>query len=273
MTLSGTFTLNGSGTGGARVIALDTSTSPPTAIGATTTNADGSWSISPGIDTTVECLLQYDDGSGNQYKARSKPYISHSSVTETIIDDFERSNPEALYSGGGSNWSGSTSQSTSGSQSLYTTVGDFGSALTSDGSLNTPSIGDTISWDLWMGSEGAGGMHFFVQDTSESNSYWVDLSNRDNRIRIGYWSGGSYTRLAVDSSFGPVSSEWMTCEVVTAQGSGEHTLDLTVTDSSGTVQSTLSASDTGETYASGMIGWSVYGTAGVNKYIDYSRYQ
>lgn len=273
MTVSGTFTIDGTGTGGATVTVIDIDTSPPTVLGTTTTASDGTWSVDPGIDTTVECLLEYDDGS-HQYKVRSKPYISHSAAsTETIIDDFEDASPLSHYTGGTSPWSVDTATVSNGSQSLSTDHGGFSNnVITSDGTLDTPSIGDTITWDLWLPSNEAVGMHFCVQDSSDSNSYWVDVSNRDTRIRIGYWSSGNYNRLSMDDGFGPITDEWLTCEIATAQGSGEYTFDMTLTDSSGNTQSTISTSDTNETYASGAIGWSSYGDGANTRYVDYARY-
>lgn len=78
MTVSGTFTLDGTGTGGATIYVIDTAADPSTVVGTSTTASDGTWSVNVDSSTTLHVLCEYEDpDTGEQYTTHSKPYVSH----------------------------------------------------------------------------------------------------------------------------------------------------------------------------------------------------
>jgi hypothetical protein len=123
MPVEGQFTIDGTGTGGATVTVIDDGADPPTVIGTATTASDGSWSVDIGSTTTVQCILEYEEG-GTVYRTHSKPYIA-AEVATTIVDDFERGNLDPYSDGGAlADSSADNTRSVSGEYSLAMSSGD-----------------------------------------------------------------------------------------------------------------------------------------------------
>jgi hypothetical protein len=72
-TISGTVTLGGAGQQNVTVLVINSDTD--SLVTTTTTDSNGDYSVDVPANTTYHLAVQYDDGQGNQYNAKSKPFL------------------------------------------------------------------------------------------------------------------------------------------------------------------------------------------------------
>ena len=224
MTASGQFTIDGTGTGGATVYVIDTDASPSTVVGTTTTNADGTWSVDVGSDTTIESILEYEDpDTGEVYKVLNKPYVTHTSPAPTFFD-------EALHRYEFAEGSGSTVADTGSAGSLAdlelyngpswtTDAVHEGWAIALDG---TDDYGRAPNRDTMSGF--TEGMTFLCwakleqvdsrvgiatcYDTTNDERSWYFEQNSLNDIRVYYSANGADFYRDIYSTF-DLYNEWV----------------------------------------------------------------
>lgn len=218
MTASGTFTLDGTATGGAKVYVIDTETDPSTVVGTTTTAADGTWSVDVNSTTTIEAILEYEDpNTGEVYKVLNKPYVAHESAEPAAWSD-------ALHRYNHNEGSGTTIADTGA-------AGTLADATISGATWNTTNFqyeGASVSYDGVDDSSTAPNRSTLTGfTTGMSLVTWLypnDITTRQDaidgpgyaiRIESGNWqvflyhdSDGSYTRYNFSSGPHPTADAW-----------------------------------------------------------------
>lgn len=157
--LSGTCTLDGSAISGAAVYLINTDDG---AVEATaTTDANGEYTFSSVPGGTYHVAAQYDDGSGTQYNAPSKPFITlESSVT--VLDDYESGSPGDRYAWHPGDYEFTTTDPLEGTQSLRSTSSYARIAGTTTG-LETPR-----------------GYQYEIRTSAEASGKWATLLATQN---------------------------------------------------------------------------------------------
>lgn len=186
MTVSGTFTLDGTGTGGATVTVIDTDASPSTVVGTATTAADGTWSVDVGTETTLENLLVYEDESGTVHKVHNKPYVAHTTSEPSFWSDalhryeFTEGSGTTVADTGSA---GTLSDATITGGAWTTNAVHEGQAVSCDGSddyIRAPNVSTFSGFDTGMTALGwfyhrsgsrAGLMTCY--DTTNNNRSWL----------------------------------------------------------------------------------------------------
>ncbi|MFO8114016.1 MAG: metallophosphoesterase [Halorubrum sp.] len=202
----------------------------------------------------------------------------------TVIEDFERydgtTTLDDVYSSSIRAFDVATDTVFEGNQSLYS-ANSSGLFINSTSGLDTyPSIGDTVEWYTWSRADAGDRLHFLPQsETDRDNHYSIDHSLRDDRMRLGLYVDGTSEYFAVDTEFTTTRDErWLrhrletedtgtahafTYEIYEHNPSGE---DALLNSISGT-DAEASISD-GREFATGGIGWLVYGRSGTERWFD-----
>lgn len=217
MALSGTFTLDGTATGGAKVSVIDTGSDPSTVVGTTTTASDGTWSVDVSATTTTESILEYEDpDTGEVYRALNKPYVAHELAEPAFWSEalhrynYDEGSGTTLTDSGsaatlsdatisGGTWT--TSQSQYGGASVDYAAADSASAP----NQSTMSGYDTgMTALMWV--------YYQSQPANMSNLIDVDgswaLRAYDTGFRLRLTSGGSGNNFDVYNNVAPSAGDW-----------------------------------------------------------------
>jgi len=189
------------------------------------------------------------------------------STSGGVIDSFGDQDLTE-YTGDKASFGFNTTDTADGTAALENKTGGFASISSTTGLKNYPSAGDTIRGNLRWAS-GAQQLEVFYGVQNEvafpDNMYRLRLDGGDNTFTLRVRSNGSGTRIAgVNYNLSSFSNAYQELEIIWGS-SGNHT--LSITDSNGTEQVSMSATDT--TYTSGGIGFTASSAgAGATKLYD-----
>lgn len=171
----------------------------------------------------------------------------------TVVDDFEDGN---LSEYAGDTFYASVQSNTvfEGSNALKFNADGSSRLIYSTSGLNAyPSAGDTFTLRAWLPTANTGMKTYFgVQDSN--NYYATFMQDFEQQWQLFKYENGTETSLVDKTNQGIPQDQWARQEI---DWQSDGTIECRLYDSSGTLVSTISATDS--TFSSGGIGFGTYG--------------